>query len=130
MDKNDATRDEIKAFLDLLQSRIGLMNCIVSYDTRPKNRDFLTAMEWRSEERDKWLKMLVPEDYYQGPLPNSDPYGEDIWIFGQLIQKELCYIKVYFLKSHNIFCISFHFAEFDMFFPLTGQTIQKTHEDK
>lgn len=129
MDKCDATREEIKAFLDLLQSRLRFLNGIVSYDPRSKNRDFLAEMEWHSAERDKWVLQLIPEDYYQGPLPNADEYGEDLWVFGKMIQGQLCYIKVYFLKVPNVYCISFHFAEFDMFFPLTGETIKKTHED-
>lgn len=129
MEKNDATREQVKAFLDLLQSRMKFTNSIVSYMPRDKNRDFLAAMEWRSAERDKWLLQLVPEDYYQGPSPNDDEFGEDIWVFGKMIQEELCYIKVYFLKTKNIFCISFHFAEFDMYLPLQGSTLSKTHED-
>lgn len=130
MNKNDATREEIKAFLDLLQSRMRYLGSIVSYDPRDKNRDFLAAMEWRSAERDKWLLQLVLDDYYEGPLPNSDEYGEDLWVFGKMIQNELCYIKIYFLKNPNIFCISFHFAEFDMYLPLPGVTLKKTHEDQ
>ena len=130
MEKKDATREDIKAFLDLLQSRMRFLGSIVSYELRAKNRDFLAAMEWQSSERDKWLMQLVPEDYYEGPLPNSDEYGEDLWVFGKMIQNELCYIKIYFLKSQNVFCISFHFAEFDMYLPLRGITLKKTHEDQ
>lgn len=63
-------------------------------------------------------------------MANSDAFGEDIWVFGKLIQNELCYIKVYFLKTAGIYCISFHFAEFDMLFPLTGKTIEKTYENR
>ncbi len=129
MENNDATREQVKAFLDLLHTRMAFMNSIVSYDSRGKNRDFLTAMEWYSADREKWLLQLVPEDYFQGPLPNSNKYGEDIWVFGKMIQEELCYIKVHFLKTKNIYCISFHFAEFDMFLPLRGRTFKKTHED-
>ena len=130
MDKNNASREDVKIFLDLLQSRMKFMNCIVAYDSRDKNMDFLTAMEWYSASiRDEWLLQLVPEDYFQGPLPNADEFGEDIWVFGKTIQDELCYIKLYFLKSKNIFCVSFHFAEFDMFLPLRGRTLKKTHED-
>ena len=129
MCKNDDIKERVKAFLDLLQSRMRFLNSIVFYDSRDKNRDFLAAMEWKSAERDKWLLQLVPEDYYEGPLPNADEYGEDLWVFGKMIQNELCYIKIYFLKSPNVFCISFHFAEFDMYLPLQGVTIKKTHED-
>lgn len=130
MCKSDDIKEKVEAFLDVLQSRMRFLNCIVSYDPRDKNRDFLTAMEWKSAERDKWLLQLVPEDYYEGPLPNADEFGEDLWVFGKMIQHELCYIKIYFLKSQNVFCISFHFAEFDMYLPLQGVTIKKTHEDK
>lgn len=129
MAKNDATRQQVKAFLDLLQSRMQFTSSIVTYAPRPKNRDFLAAMEWCSAKRDKWLLKLVPDDYSEGPEPNDDPYGEDYWVFGKVIQNELCYIKVYFLKSKNIFCVSFHFAEFDMSFPLSGKTIKKTYGD-
>lgn len=130
MDKNDAARDEIRMFLDLLQSRIRYLGCIVSYDPRDKNRDFLVAMEWPSAERDKWLLQLNPDDYYEGPLPNADEFGGDLWVFGKMIQNELCYIKICFLKTQNVFCVSFHFAEFDMYLPLQGITLKKTHEDQ
>lgn len=129
MNKNDASREEIKAFLDLLQSRMRFLSSIVYYDPREKNRDFLAAMEWSSAERNKWLLQLVPEDYFEGPLPNSDEYGEDLWVFGKMICGELCYIKIYFLRSKNVFCYSFHFAKFNMYLPLQKITLIKTHED-
>ena len=36
-------------------------------------------MEWRPSDRDEWLMRLVPEDYYEGPYPNTDVYGDDVW---------------------------------------------------
>lgn len=130
MKKNDAKIEDVKAFLDSLQSRIHFLNGIVIYEPRDKNIDFLTAMEWRPSDRDKWLMQLVPEDYYEGPYPNTDAFGDDVWVFGKLIKGQLCYIKIYFLESPNLYCISFHFAEFDMTFPLSGITIKKTYGNK
>lgn len=65
MKKNDTKIEEVKAFLDSLQSRMRFLNGIVNYELRDKNIDFLTAMEWRSSDRDKWLMQLDPEDFYE-----------------------------------------------------------------
>lgn len=61
---------------------------------------------------------LVPEDYFEGPDPNETPGGSPVWKFGKRIDGYLCYIKVFLIPRSNVYCISFHFAEHDMYLPL------------
>lgn len=119
---------ELELFLRTLKNRLGLLDGQVIYDTgesREKNKRFLTEMGWNGSIRKDCILQLEKEDYYQGPLHNDDPYGEDIWVFGKRFEGRLCYIKIYLLKPpNNIYCISFHFAEHDMNLPLRG-TIER-----
>lgn len=112
----------LESFLITLKNRLGLLGAEVIYDTgenRLKNKLFLEEMGWVGTMRRDRLLLLEKEDYFQGPLPNDDKYGEDIWVFGKRFNGRLCYIKIYLLKPpNNVFCISFHFAEHDMYLPL------------
>lgn len=123
MGKNETTREQVQQFLDTLKNWLEYFGGQVLYDTRQKNMDFMTEMEWTSPDRKKeWLLKLEPEDFYEGPKPNDDPNMNDVWVFGKRIEEKLCYIKVYLLKRPNIYCISFHFAEYDMYLPFKNCT--------
>lgn len=116
-------------FLTSLKNRLGLLGGEVIYDTgeaRKKNQDFLLEMGWFGTKRKDCLLLLEKEDYYQGPLHNDDKFGEDIWVFGKRFDGRLCYIKIYLLNPlNNVYCVSFHFAEYDMYLPLRGVTENK-----
>ena len=123
MGKNETTREQVQQFLDTLKNWLKYFGGQVLYDTRQKNMDFMTEMEWTSPDRKKeWLLKLELEDYFEGPTPNDSPRLDDVWVFGKRIKGKLCYIKVYLLKRPNIYCISFHFAEHDMFLPFKDYT--------
>ena len=89
------------------------------YDKREKNEQFMVAMEWtRPDIKKEWLLKLEPEDYFEGPDDNENSRLEPVWKFGKRIEGHLCYIKIFFLPRNNVYCVSFHFAEHDMFLPL------------
>lgn len=116
MGKNETTREQVQQFLDTLKNWLTFFGGQVLYDTRQKNLDFMTEMEWTSPDRKKeWLLKIEPEDYYEGPTPNEDPGMDNVWVFGKRIQGRLCYIKIHLMKKPNVYCISFHFAEHDMY---------------
>ena len=114
-----ATYGEVREFLDRMITMLTLLGGQVLYDTRGKNEQFMTDMEWHSPDKKKeWLLKLVPEDYYEGPDPNETPGLNPVWKFGKRIEGRLCYIKVFLIPKNNVYCISFHFAEHNMYLPL------------
>lgn len=115
--------EDVKKFLDQLKSRLSIMGGTILCDNRDKNVQFMTEMNWVGvKEKKEWLLKLEPNDYYEGPKPNEKPGLEPYWVFGKRIEGKLCYIKVFLYKKPNVYCISFHFAEHDMFLPLKGIT--------
>lgn len=123
MNDNAASYEIVKYFLDSMKARIGLLGGFVIYEPRPKNIQFVVDMEWtKSKKRNEWLLKLEPEDYYEGPIPNGLSGQQPVWIFGKRIEGRLCYIKVFLIQTINVYCISFHFAEHDMFLPLKNVT--------
>ena len=91
----------------------------VIYDKRDKNEQFMVDMEWdKPDKKREWLLKLEPEDYFEGPDPNEWPGLNPVWKFGKRIEGHLCYIKIFLIPQNNVYCISFHFAEYDMRLPL------------
>lgn len=123
MGNTSAKYEEVREFLDRLKNWLVFLNGYVIYEARPKNEQFMLDMEWTSADKKKeWLLRLVPEDYYEGPDENEMPGQEPVWKFGKRIDGKLCYIKIYMLRKPNVYCISFHWAEHDMYLPLKHLT--------
>lgn len=119
MANTSATYEEVKQFLEQMRIRLSLLGGIVIYDKREKNEQFMVALEWtRPDIKKEWLLKLEPEDYFEGPDDNENSRLEPVWKFGKRIEGRLCYIKIFFLPRNNVYCVSFHFAEHDMFLPL------------
>ena len=125
MGNASATYKQVKEFLDQMQTWLSFFSGKVIYENRPKNEQFMAEMEWVSADKKKeWLLKLVPDDYFEGPDENEKPGFNPVWIFGKRIEGRLCYIKVYLLTKPSVYCISFHFAEHDMYLPLKN-TIER-----
>lgn len=123
MSLKEVTYEKVKLFLDQMKSRITLLGGRVLFGASDKNDQFMVEMEWfKTSQKIEWLLNLVPEDYYQGPIDNIQPTLSPVWIFGKRIEGRLCYIKVYLIQKINVYCISFHFAEHDMYLPLKNVT--------
>ena len=123
MNKNNAKYEDVKAFLDQMKTWLTLLGGHVIYEPRSKNDQFMVDMEWYTPDKKKeWLLKLEPEDYYEGPDPNEKPGLMPVWKFGKRIEGRLCYIKIFLFPKTNVYCISFHFAEHDMYLPLKGVT--------
>jgi len=119
MGKTDAKYEDVKAFLEQMQNWLRYFGGQVFYETKPKNDQFMAEMEWVVPDKKKeWLLKLEPDDYFEGPDKNEIPGLMPVWKFGKRIEGRLCYIKIYLLPKPNVYCISFHFAEHDMRFPL------------
>lgn len=123
MGKTTATYDEVKQFLSQMRTWLSLLGGHVILDKRDKNDQFMVFMDWYKLDTIKeWLLKLEPEDYYEGPDPNEVPGLNPIWKFGKRIEGHLCYIKVFLVPKYNVYCVSFHFAEYDMYLPLKNTT--------
>ena len=123
MGKTTATYDEVKHFLSQMRTWLSLLGGHVILDNRDKHDQFMVFMDWYKLDTIKeWLLKLEPEDYYEGPDPNEVPGLNPIWKFGKRIEGHLCYIKVFLVPKYNVYCVSFHFAEYDMYLPLKNTT--------
>ena len=118
-----AKYEEVKHFLDQMKTWLSLLGGCVIYESRDKNDQFMVDMEWeRPDKKKEWLLKLEPEDYFEGPDQNETPGQNPVWKFGKRIEGHLCYIKIFLIPVHNVYCISFHFAEHDMYLPLKKET--------
>lgn len=123
MANTSATCEQVKSCLDQMKIWLTYLNGNVLYDTRPKNLKFMVDMEWTQPAKKKeWLLKLEPEDYFEGPDENETPGCNQVWKFGKRIEGKLCYIKIFLLPKPNVYCISFHLAEHDMWLPLKNVT--------
>ena len=119
MENNNATKDEVIAFLGEFKERARFFG-IKYVDGKPNNIDTLSALEITAKERDSYIFSLTPEDYCQGPDKNDYPGQNDVWVFGKFIKHKEVYIKIFINVIHkqpNI-CISFHIAKHTMSYPL------------
>lgn len=119
MDNNNATKDEVIAFLGEFKERARIFG-IKYVDEKPNNIDTLTALEITAKERDSYIFSLIPEDYSQGPDKNDYPGQNDVWVFGKLIKYKEVYIKIFInvIQNQPNICISFHIAKYSMSYPL------------
>ena len=129
MADNNATYDEVKAFLDEFKVKARVFGIVYNTD-KEENQQTLFNLELFGSKRDEYILNLQPEDYYQGPDENDYDSGEGpVWMFGIGIKKHgrgkkiPIYIKIYITKIEGApnYCISFHVARFEMTFPYKTQ---------
>ena len=119
MQKNslmEATRDDVKSFLDNLRLKIDIFGVI--YLNRSKNTQTLLDLDISPSSRTKIIKELKVEDYSEGPLSENMNGWPDMWVFGKQIKGTEVYIKVSMGNENNkSICISFHSSEHPMQYP-------------
>jgi hypothetical protein len=75
-------------------------------------------LEIKPMERRKVIETLKSEDYSEGPIPDQNFVGSDLWVFGKTLKNKEVYIKISMgYKNKSTICISFHIAEFPMKYP-------------
>ena len=125
MADNNATLEEVEAFLNEFQAKARVFGIIYNND-KEENFQTLLDLELRADERDNYIFALKPEDYYQDPDKNDyDSEEGNVWMFGIGIKKKRkrkiipIYIKIYITKVNGApnYCISFHEAKYPMTFP-------------
>lgn len=88
-------------------------------DDRGKNTETIIELELRPIERIKILEGLEIKDYSEGPLKDLLNKATDMWVFGKIIKKKEVYIKITMGGvNSSVICISFHFAQHKMQYPL------------
>ncbi len=129
MAENNATYDEVKAFLEEFKVKARVFGINYNID-KEENLQTLFDLELFGKKRDEYILNLQPEDYYQGPDENDyDPEEGHVWIFGIGIKKHgrgkkiPIYIKIYITKTEGAsnYCISFHVAKYEMTFPYKAE---------
>jgi len=97
----------------------------ITYD---KNEETLTSLGYTIDLMWNVILGLVPQDYIQGPEPDDrePPRFKEVWMFAVTIPdsggKEI-YIKLGFTEDNRVVCISFHFAEFKVHWPLKNKNV-------
>ena len=118
-----ASKPEVEKFLQELKVKISVFG-ILFLDDRGKNQQALLDMEIAPAKRREIIERLTPEDYSEGPLPETMRGLLPMWVFGKTMAAVNIYIKITMGRANNsAVCISFHLAERPMNFPLKNQII-------
>ena len=109
--KNTITNKDVETFLTDLNIKISVFG-IIFRDDRGKNMQTLLDLEITPKTREDIIKTLTPDDYIDGPIPDTLHHYGEMWIFGKDVKRHEVYIKVA-LNMANMpsVCISFPIAE-------------------
>lgn len=109
---------EVSAFLDEFKTKMKIWD-VVFRDDRGKNTQTLLELEMSYAAAKTVLENLEIADYSEGPVEDRLNKGPDLWVFGKTIQKREVYIKITLgAFGASVICISLHFAERPMQYPL------------
>jgi hypothetical protein len=113
-------REEVEVFLKDFIYKLNFWGLLIRTDrTNPKNTTTLLALEFKYVHVRQILAGLKPEDYSEGPLKDKMYSLSDMWVFGKIIKQQEIYIKIQLgLPDSETICISFHFSERAMSYPL------------
>lgn len=113
-----ASQSEVDLFLKELKQVINIWDIYI-LDSRPKNSvQHLADLGITSNKRKEIILSLEIVDFSEGPLPETQYGGNDMWVFGKIIRGVEIYIKITIIENTGkAICISFHKAENSMNFP-------------
>ncbi|MBX2952089.1 MAG: hypothetical protein KF870_06260 [Leadbetterella sp.] len=107
----------VAQFLDDFKVKMKVWD-IIFMDDRAKNVKTLSLLEISPGERKKIIEGLSLEDYAEGPVPDKQFLGDDLWVFGMVVKQQEIYIKISLgLPNKRVICVSFHVAEYPMKYP-------------
>lgn len=121
-----SSKAAVKSFLQELKQIIKTWD--IFFVNRPKNSvQDLADLGITANLRKEIIAQLEVEDYCEGPLPETQYNGKELWVFGKIIKKQEIYIKLTISRATGrAICISFHKAEYPLQFPLQ----ESTNEEK
>ena len=106
-----ATKQEVENFLKQFFEKLRFWDILFRND-RGKNQQALLDLEISPTKRLEVIKNLKPDDFVEGPLPDTLNKGPEMWVFGKKVKKRNVYIKVTMgYPNSSVICISFHIAE-------------------
>lgn len=109
--------ESIEQFLQNFKVKLKIYD-IIFWDSRNKNLQTLLDLEIKPLERRKVIENLKVQDYSEGPIPDQNFVGSDLWVFGKTLKNKEVYIKISMgLQNKSTICISFHISEFAMKYP-------------
>ncbi|MNX70455.1 hypothetical protein D3C86_1017070 [compost metagenome] len=122
-------KEAVKSFLQELKQVIKIWE--IFFINRPKNSvQDLADLGITANSRKEIVAQLEAEDYSEGPEPETQFNGKELWIFGKTIKKQEIYIKLTISKiTGGAICISFHKAEHPMKFPFKEQAKEQTKDE-
>jgi hypothetical protein len=112
-------RAEVGVFLKDFIFKLEFWGMLIRADrTNPKNIETLLALDLTRVQVRDILKLLRPEDYSQGPLPDELYHQSPMWVFGKIVKGRKIYIKIQMGPPNSAaICISFHFSEHKIIYP-------------
>jgi hypothetical protein len=111
-------KEEIERFLTEFKQKLEIWGLRIRED-RPKNFQTMAELELSFEKLKSVLKELKGADYSQGHEEDLLNQKQQLWIFGKEIKNREVYIKITLGDFNDkVICISFHFSEFSMKYPL------------
>lgn len=106
------TPDEIQVFLQDFHKKIGVWEMVVK-DERGRTSQTLLNLEITKKERDEILLSIEPEDYCEGPLPDTLTGLTASWVFGKRIKGEQVAITIMMAaRGAHVICVSFRISQF------------------
>lgn len=119
-----ANKSSVKSFLQELHQSIKIWG--IFFVNRDKNAiQELADLGITAKMREEIVLQLTIEDYAQGPLPETQYGGKEMWVFGKIVKDQEIYIKLTIIeKTGGAVCISFHKSEHPLEYPLREQTDQ------
>jgi len=89
-----------------------------SFAERDKSLDTIARLGITVPQVKNEILGLIYEDYYRGPIPDTDPRGGEYWEFGKTICGKQVFIKLKVVSKHNMaICFSFHIPEKTLDYP-------------
>ena len=112
-----SSKTAIKSFLQELKQVLKTWD--IFFVNRPKNSVHdLADLGITANSRKEIISQLEIEDYCEGPLPETQFNGKELWVFGKIVKKQEIYIKLTISRATGgAICISFHKAAHPLKFP-------------
>lgn len=112
-----ADNDEVENFLRDLRIKLEIFG-LFFHGNRVKNKFTLRELGLTERNVKDYLKELNTDNYSSGPINDTQNTGE-YWVFGKDIKHKEIYIKINSGGYNNkVICISFHFSEYEINYPL------------
>jgi len=122
------TRQQVILFLHLMKMAAAARFVFVR---RRENLETLAQLGITRQHAEDLVLGLTPTDYSNGPAPDHNNLGLEMWVFGLRIGGSEVYVKIQVIADppERCVCISFHESERPMYYPFR-ETTSATEEER